>query len=448
GAKVTDLVVLVVAADDSIMPQTQEAIDHARAAEVPIIVAVNKIDKPGAQPDKVMKGLSEIGILSEAWGGENIFVNVSATKKTGIKELLEAIVLQAEVLDMKANPERPGEGSVLEARLDRSRGAVVDVLVKRGTLRVGDAIVAGPYYGRVRALTDDKGRALKELAPGYAAELLGLEGVPVAGDEFNVMKTDAEARELAEQRYLKAKGADTNRTKITLEEIFAKVQQGDMKELPILLKTDVFGSTEALRESLTRLSTDQVKVKILSASTGGISESDIMLASASNAIVLGFNVRPETKARLLAENEGVEIKCYSIIYELLDEVKKAMTGLLDKKAVEKYLGRAEVRELFSVPKIGNVAGCSVVDGKIIRTASVRLLRDNRVIFTGKLSSLRRFKDDAKEVAQGYECGIGIENYNDIKQGDVIEAFAIEMVAHELGAPSAPKGAAEPAQAKA
>jgi translation initiation factor IF-2 len=278
---------------------------------------------------------------------------------------------------------------------------------------------------------------LKELPPGYAAELLGLEGVPTAGDEFNVMPTDAEAREVAEHRTQKIKSAEAAKTsKLTLEDLFAKVQQGDVKELPILLKTDVFGSTEAIKDSLNKLSTEKVKVKVLSASTGGISESDVMLASASNAIVLGFNVRPETKARALAEGEGVEIKCYSIIYELLDDVKKAMTGLLDKKAVEKYLGRAEVRETFSVPKIGVVAGCAVIDGKIQRGANVRLLRDNRVIFTGKLSSLKRFKDDAKEVAQGYECGMGIENYNDIKQGDVIEAFNIEMVAQELGAPTA------------
>lgn len=433
GANVTDVVILVVAADDGVMPQTREAVDHARAAGVPIIVAVNKIDKPGANPDKVMKGLSEIGILSEAWGGENIFVNVSALKQTGIKELLEAVLLQAEVLDLKANPNRTAEGTVLEARLDRNRGAVVDILVKKGTLRIGDPIVAGPHAGRVRAMIDDKGRALKELPPGYAAELLGLEGVPTAGDEFNAMADDAGARELARHRIDKARAADSAKSsKMSLEDLFAKVQTGDVKELPVVLKTDVFGSTEAIKESLNKLSTEKVKVKVLTASTGGISESDVMLASASNAIIIGFNVRPETKARGLAETEAVDIKCYSIIYELLDDVRKAMTGLLDKKAVEKYLGRAEVRELFSVPKIGVIAGSSVVDGKITRGSQVRLLRDNRVIFTGKLSSLRRFKDDAKEVAQGYECGIGIENFNDLKTGDIIEAFNIEMVAQELG----------------
>ena len=441
GANVTDIVILVVAADDGVMPQTREAVDHARAAKVPIIVAVNKIDKPNAAPDKVMKGLSEIGLLSEAWGGENIFVNVSATKGTGVKELLESVLLQAEVLDLKANPNRLAEGHVLEARLDRSRGAVVDILVKKGTLRVGDSIVAGTHCGRVRALTDNKGRPLKEVPPGYAAELLGLEGVPLAGDEFNVMSNDAEARELAEHRTLKARGADTNKTKISLEELFSKVQRGDLKELPVILKTDVHGSTEAIRDSLAKIGTDKVKVKILTASTGGVSESDVMLASASSAIILAFNVRPEAKARTLAENEKVEIKSYAIIYELLDDVKKAMAGLLDKKAVEKYSGRAEVRELFSVPKLGMIAGSSVVDGKITRGSQVRVLRDSRVIYTGKLTSLKRFKDDAKEVAQGYECGIGVENFNDLKPGDVIEAFTIDMVAQELGAPSAPPAVA-------
>ncbi|MEW6055276.1 MAG: translation initiation factor IF-2 [Bdellovibrionota bacterium] len=432
GANVTDIVILVVAADDGVMPQTREAVDHARAANVPIIVAVNKIDKPGANPDKVMKGLAELNLVPEAWGGESIFVNVSALKRTGIKEILESILLQAEVLDLKANPDRPAEGTVLEARLDRSRGAVVDVLVKRGTLSVGDSIVAGGFCGRVRALTDDKGKLLKTVGPGYAAELLGLEGVPTAGDAFNVMASEIEARQVAEHRVAKNRGADSAKTsKMSLEDLFSKVQQGELKELPVILKTDVFGSTEAIRDSLTKLSTEKVKVKILSASTGGISESDVMLASASNAIIIGFNVRPETKARAIAESENIEIKTYSIIYELLDDVKKAMAGLLEKKAVERYLGRAEVRETFNVPKIGTVAGCSVIDGKITRGCQVRLLRDSRVIYTGKLSSLRRFKDDAKEVAQGYECGMGIENFNDIKQGDIIEAFTIDMVAQEL-----------------
>jgi len=434
GANVTDIVVLVVAADDGVMPQTREAIDHARAASVPIIVAINKIDKPGANPDKVLKELAELNLLAEEWGGENIFARVSALKRTGIDELLESILLQAEVLDLKANPNRAAEGSVLEARLDRNRGAVVNILVKKGTLKVGDNIVAGTHCGRIRALTDDKGRPLKEVAPGYAAELLGLEGVPLAGDVFNVMASDIEARKVAEHRIDKARAGDaaSRGAKMTLEDLFSKVQQGDMKELPVMLKADVFGSVEAIKESLNKLATEKVRIKVLSASPGGVSESDVMLASASNAIILAFNVRPETKAIALAEAEGVEIKNYSIIYELLDDVKKAMAGLLDKKAVERYSGRAEVRETFSVPKIGVIAGCSVIDGKINRSCQVRLLRDNRVLFTGKLSSLKRFKDDVKEVAQGYECGMGIESFNDIKQGDVIEAFTIDMVAQDIG----------------
>ncbi len=440
GANVTDIVILVVAADDGVMPQTREAVDHAKAAKVPIIVAVNKIDKPNAAPEKVMKGLSELGLLSEAWGGENIFVNVSATKGTGVKELLESILLQAEVLDLKANPDRLAEGNVLEARLDRSRGAVVDILVKKGTLRVGDSIVVGTQCGRVRALTDNKGKPLKEVLPGYAAEMIGIEGVPMAGDEFNVMKTDAEARELSEHRTLKARGADTNKTKISLEELFSKVSRGDLKELPVILKTDVHGSTEAIRDSLAKIGTDKVKVKILSASTGGVSESDVMLASASSAIILAFNVRPEAKARTVADAEKIEIKTYSIIYELLDDVKKAMAGLLDKKAVEKYSGRAEVRELFSVPKLGTIAGSSVSDGKITRGSQVRVLRNSRVIYTGKITSLKRFKDDAKEVVAGYECGIGVENFNDLKAGDIFEAYTIDMIAQELGEPSAPPAA--------
>ncbi|MGE4234321.1 MAG: translation initiation factor IF-2 [Bacteriovoracia bacterium] len=435
GANVTDIVILVVAADDGVMPQTREAVDHARAANVPIIVAVNKMDKPGANPEKVMKQLAELNLLSEAWGGDAIFVNVSATQRTGIKELLEAILLQAEVLDLKANPERLAEGTVLESRLDRSRGAVVSILVKKGTLRVGDTIVAGAYCGRVRALMDDKGRQLKEAGPSQAAELLGLEGVPIAGDTLNAMKDEASARELASHRAEKQRsqdlGVSAKAAKMTLEELFSKAQAGEVKELGLVLKTDVVGSMEALKDSLSKLSTDKVKVKILSASTGGITESDILLATASNAIILGFNVRPETKARAVAEKEGIEIKCYSIIYELLDDVKKAMTGLLEKKAVEKYLGRAEVRNTFSVPKVGTIAGCGVIDGKVTRTAQVRVLRDSRIVYTGKVSSLKRFKDDAKEVAQGYECGISIENYNDIKTGDLIEFFTIEMVAQEL-----------------
>ncbi len=433
GASVTDIVILVVAADDGVMPQTREAVDHAKAAGVPIIVAVNKIDKPQANPDRVLKGLAEIDVLSEEWGGQTIFARVSALQKKGIKELLEAILLQAEVLDLKANPNRPAEGVVLEARMDKGKGVVANILVKKGTLKVGDIVVAGPHCGRVRAMTSHTGQLMKEIGPSTAAELLGLEGVPTAGDTFNAVATDADARKIADHRIEKIRATTqvAKPQKVTLEDLFSKVQTGELKELPVILKTDVFGSSEAIKDALNKVGTEKVKVKVLSSSTGGVSESDVMLATASNAIILGFNVRPETKALQLAERENVEIKTYTIIYELIDDVKKAMGGLLEKKAVEKYLGRAEVRETFSVPKIGVIAGCAVIDGKIIRGCQVRLLRENRVIYTGKLGSLKRFKDDAKEVAQGYECGMGIENFNDIKQGDIIEAFNIEMIAQEL-----------------
>lgn len=432
GANVTDIVILVVSADDGVMPQTREALSHAQAAKVPIIVAVNKIDKPGANPEKIKQGLAELNLLAEDWGGETMFVPVSALKRTNIDKLLDSILLQAEVLDLKANPEPSASGTVLEARLEKGRGPVVSVLVSRGTLKVGDPIVAGPYAGKVKALMDDKGRMIKAVSPGVAAEVLGFEGVPNAGEKFSGTATDADARKIAEHR------VDQNRAraaapggKVSLDDLFSKIQAGDMKELPVVLKADVFGSVEAVRDSLVKLSTEKVKVNVIHSAAGGITESDVLLASASNAVIIGFNVRPETKARQLAESEHVDVKCYGIIYELLDEVKKAMTGLLEKKKVEKFLGRAEVRQTFSVPKIGLIAGSAVIDGKIVRGANIRLLRDSRVIYEGKMSSLRRFKDDAKEVATGYECGIGIENYNDLKPGDIIEAFQIELVTPDL-----------------
>ncbi len=434
GANVTDIVILVVSADDGVMPQTREAVSHAQAAKVPIIVAINKIDKPGANPEKIKQSLSELSLLSEDWGGDTIFVPVSALKKTNLDKLLESVLLQAEMLDLKANPNTRASGTVLEARLEKGRGPVVSVLISRGTLNVGDPIVAGPFSGKVKALTDDQGRMVKSAGPGIAVEVLGFEGVPNAGEAFNATDKDADARLIAGNR------VDKNRTKISgtqgkvsLEDLFSKIQAGEMKELNVVLKADAFGSVEAIRDSLIKLSTPKVKVKIILAAPGGITESDVLLASASNAIIIGFNVRPETKARQLAEGEHVEVKSYSIIYEVIDDVKKAMTGLLDKKKVEKFLGRAEVRQIFSVPKIGTIAGCSVIDGKILRGANVRLLRDSRVIFEGKMSSLRRFKDDAKEVATGFECGIGIENYNDLKPGDLVEAYQIELVTPELNA---------------
>jgi translation initiation factor IF-2 len=432
GANVTDIVILVVSADDGVMPQTREALSHAQAAKVPVIVAVNKIDKPGANPEKIKQALSELNLLAEDWGGDTMFIPVSALKKTNLDKLLEAILLQAEMLDLKANPEARASGTVLEVRLEKGRGAVVSLLVARGSLNIGDPVVSGPHSGKVKAMTDDKGRVVKIGSPGTAVQVLGFESLPSAGDSFNVTQTEADAREIATHR------ADKNRAKVSgaapkmsLDELFSKIQTGDIKELNVVLKADAFGSVEAIRDSLIKLSTDKVKVKVILAAPGGITESDVLLASASNALILGFNIRPETKARQVAEAEHVEIKCYNIIYELLNEVEDAMTGLLDKKKVERFLGRAEVRQIFTVPKIGTVAGSSVIDGKILRGANVRLLRDSRVIFDGRLSSLRRFKDDAKEVATGFECGIGIENYNDLKVGDIIEAYQIDLVAPEL-----------------
>jgi translation initiation factor IF-2 len=428
GANVTDIVILVVSADDGVMPQTREAVSHAKAAGVPIIVAVNKIDKPGAQPDKIKQGLSELDLLAEDWGGQTMFIQVSALKKTNIDKLLDAILLQAEVLDLKANPGGRAHGTVLESRLEKGRGPVVSVVVKRGTLRVGDAVVSGAFAGRVKAMMDDKGQTVKEAGPAVAVEILGFEGVPSAGEVFDSPPSEADARKIAGNRIDKARAKALAGQKISLEDLFSKIQTGDMKELNLILKADVFGSVEAIRDSLLKLSNDRVKVKVIMAAAGGITESDVLLASASNALIIGFNVRPETKARQVAEAEHVQINNYSIIYELIDDVKNSMLGLLDKKKVEKFLGRAEVRQIFSVPKIGVIAGSSVVDGKIIRGANVRLLRDSRVIFEGKMSSLRRFKDDAKEVATGFECGIGIENYNDLKPGDIIEAYQIDMIA--------------------
>jgi translation initiation factor IF-2 len=416
------------------MPQTREALSHAQAAKVPIIVAVNKIDKPGANPEKIKQSLADLNLLSEDWGGDTIFVPVSALKKTNLDKLLDAILLQAEILDLKANPEARAAGTILESRLEKGRGPVVNVLISRGTLRVGDPIVSGSFAGKVKAMTDDKGRTVKAALPGFAVSVLGFEGLPNAGDPLNVTESDSDARNIAENRSDKTRARIAGaQGKVSLEELFSKIQTGDMKELNVILKADAFGSVEAIRDSLVKLSNEKVKVKPILASPGGITESDVLLASASEAIIIGFNVRPETKARQLAEAEHVEIKCYSIIYELLDDVKKAMTGLLDKKKVEKFLGRAEVRQTFTVPKIGTIAGSAVIDGKILRGANVRLLRDSRIVFEGKMSSLRRFKDDAKEVATGFECGIGIENYNDLKPGDIIEAYQIEMITPELNA---------------
>lgn len=431
GANVTDIVVLVVSADDGVMPQTREALSHAKAAEVPIIVAVNKIDKPGANPEKIKQGLAELDLLAEDWGGETIYVPVSALKKTNIDKLLESILLVAEVQDLKAVQKGLMRGVVLESRVEKGRGPVASVLVNRGTLKIGDIVVSGTQWGRVKAMTNHLAESVKEVTPGMAAEILGLDGVPNAGEPIDSVKDEKAATTLVDHRVSQARDKKQMSSKASMEDLFARAQAGELKELRIVLKADVFGSVEAVKESLIKQSTDKVKVKVIHSAAGGITESDVMLANASNAIIIGFNVRPETKARSLAESEHIEIKCYNIIYELIDDVKLAMAGLLDKKRVEVYLGRAEVRQTFSIPKAGTVAGCFVIDGKLVRNAQVRLLRDSRIIFDGKLNSLKRFKDDAKEVNQGYECGMGIDGYNDIKVGDLIEAYQIDMVAQEL-----------------
>jgi len=431
GANVTDIVVLVVAADDAVMPQTREALSHAKAAGVQILVAVNKMDKPGASPEKVKQQLAEMDLLAEDWGGQTIFAPVSALKKTGIPELLESILLTAEVLDLKSDATARVQGIVLESRMEKGRGPVASVLIKRGTLKVGDLMVSGLASGKVKALHDDQGKVVKEVSPGYAAEILGFETLPVAGEKFDVVSSERDASDLIANRKAAIQATKPTGASMSLEALFKKVQAGETKELGVVVKADVSGTVEAVRESLVKLSTDKVKIKILFSAPGGITESDVLLASASKAIIVGFNVRPETSARKLAESKHIEIKCYNIIYELIDDVRMAMAGVLDKKKVEKFLGRAEIRQTFSVPKIGTVAGCFVVDGKMLRGASVRLLRDSRILFEGKLSTLKRFKDDAKEVLEGYECGLGLEGYQDIKVGDLVEAYTIELVAPEL-----------------
>ena len=432
GAQATDIVVLVVAADDGVMPQTIEAINHAKAAGVPIIVAINKIDKPGANPDKVKQELTQHGLIPEDWGGDTVMVPVSAKTGEGVDELLEMIALQAELMELKANPNKPARGVVLEAKLDKKRGPVATFLVQSGTLKVGDAVVAGLYAGKIRAMFDDKGRQVKEAGPAMPVEVLGLEGVPMAGDKFYVVESLEKARKIAEKRQELARESALEREKrVSLEELFAQMQAGEVKELNIVLKADAQGSIEAIRKSLEELSTDEVKVNVIHAGVGPITENDIMLAAASNAIVIGFNVRPDSAARQAAEREKVDVRTYRVIYDIVDEVKKAMAGLLEPEEKEVYLGSAEVRATFKVPKVGTVAGCYVRDGVIRRNANVRLVRDGVVIYDGKIASLKRFKDDVREVQAGYECGVGLENFNDIKVGDVIECYTIEKVKREL-----------------
>jgi translation initiation factor IF-2 len=432
GSKVTDVVILVVAADDGVMPQTKEAIDHARAANVPIIVAVNKIDKPGANPEVVKRQLADLNLMPEDWGGTTVFVEVSAKMKTGLELLLEMILLVTDIAEHKANPKRAAVGTVLETKLDRGRGPVATVLVQDGSLRVGDNIIAGPVVGRVRALIDDRGRPLKVAGPSTPVEVLGLEQLPSPGDSFQMVADPAKARQIASFRQTQAKeralGAKGGR--LTLESLQAELAKGDVKELPIIIKADVQGSAEVLASTLAKLADGKTKIKIIHTAVGAINESDVLLAAASNAIIIGFNVRPDRNAADVADREKVDIRHHSVIYNVTDEIKKAMAGLLEPTFKEQRLGSAIVRDTFKVPKIGTVAGCMVQDGRITRSgdAQARLLRDNVVVWEGKLASLRRFKDDVSEVKTGFECGIGLQNFNDVKVGDVIEVFQMQQVA--------------------
>ncbi len=432
GAKVTDIVVLVVAADDGVMPQTLEAIDHARAAGVPIIVAVNKIDKPNAQPERVKQQLADRGLNPEEWGGDTVMVNVSAKQKTNLDLLLEMILLVADLQDLKANPDRPAMGTVLEAKLDRGRGPVATVLVRNGTLRVGDYFICGLVFGKVRAMLDDMGQPVREVEPSMPVEVLGLESMPEAGDAFQVVTDTAKAKQIVIYRESKAREVAMAKNKrLTLDQLHQQMQAGETKELPIILKADVSGSAEVVSETLQKLSNDKVKIRVLHSGVGAITESDVLLASASNAIIIGFNVRPERNAQTVADQEKVDIRLHTIIYNLTDEIKKAMTGLLSPVYKETYRGKAEVRDTFRVTKVGTVAGCLVLDGTLTRSSDVRVLRDNVVVHTGKIGSLRRFKDDVSEVKSGMECGVTLDNYGDVKAGDILEAFTTEKVSGEL-----------------
>jgi translation initiation factor IF-2 len=430
GAKVTDIVVLVVAADDGVMPQTQEAIDHAKAAGVPIVVAVNKVDKPDAQPERVKRQLADLGLMPEEWGGDTVMVEVSAKTGLNLSHLLEMILLVADLRELKTNPKAPAAGTVLESRVDKGRGPVATVLVQNGTLHIGDAFLCGAVYGKVRAMFDDRGQTLKEAPPSTPVEVLGLQGIPEAGDQFQVAE-EAKARHVVEYRQAKLREASLARTatgRITLDQLHEQLKVGEVKELPLVIKADVQGSVGVLEELLPKLSTGQVKLQIIHSSVGAVSETDVLLASASGAVILAFNVRPDRKAAELAQRENVEIRTHTVIYELIDEVKKALTGLLEPVEKETYLGRAEVRDTFRIKGVGVIAGCYVQDGFIKRDAEVRVLRDNVVIYTGRIGSLRRFKEDVSEVRSGFECGMGISNFSDIKVGDVLECFVVEKLA--------------------
>jgi translation initiation factor IF-2 len=432
GAQVTDVVVLVVAADDGMMPQTKEAIDHARAAKVPIVVAINKIDKPTANPEKVKKDLAEYELVPEQWGGNTLFAEVSAKQKTGIKELLDSILLQAEVLELRANPDKPARGVIIESKLDKGRGPVATLLVQEGTLKTGDAFIAGSHYGRVRAMLNDKGKKMEEAPPSTPVEVVGFTDIPGAGEAFIVVSEERMAKQISLHRQEKMREKELSKlSRVSLEELYDKIKKGEVKELNVIIKADVQGSIEAVKEALKKLSTDAVKVNILHDAVGGITETDVNLASASNAIIIGFNVRPGPKAQLLAEQEQVDIRTYSIIYDAITDIKNALEGLLEPTYKEHLLGRAQVIQVFNIRKVGTVAGSLVVDGKVVRGSHARLLRDSVVVYDGRITSLRRFKDDMKDCNQGLECGIGIENFNDIKLGDVIESYEIEEVQSRL-----------------
>ncbi|MCT4564104.1 MAG: translation initiation factor IF-2 [Maledivibacter sp.] len=428
GAQITDIAILVVAADDGVMPQTIEAINHAKAANVPLIVAVNKIDKDNANPDRVKQELSEHGVLIEEWGGDVVSVPVSALKGEGIDQLLEMVILVSEMLELKANPKRPAIGTIIESNLDKGRGPVATVIVQTGSLKVGDSIVAGHTYGRVRAMLNHKGKRLKKAGPSTAVEILGLSDVPESGNNFLVVEDDKTARVNAEKRQqeIREKNLRSNQN-VSLEDLFEQIQKGQVKDLNVIVKADAQGSVEALRQSLEKISNEEVRVNVIHGAVGTIAESDILLASASNAIIIGFNVRPSSSVTNLAEREGIDLKTYRIIYEAIEDVEAAMKGMLEPEYKEVLLGKIEVRATFKVPNVGVIAGAYVLEGKVTRNSNVRLVRDGIVILDGKISSLKRFKDDAKEVQTGYECGIGLENYNDIKEGDIIESYIIEEI---------------------
>jgi translation initiation factor IF-2 len=434
GAQATDIVVLVVAADDGVMPQTVEAITHARAANVPIVVAINKIDLPNANPDRIKQQLSDHGLVPEQWGGETIFVEVSAKRKQNIDELLEMLLLQAEILELRANPSRRGQGVVIEAELDKTRGPVATVLVQKGTVHIGDAFVIGMHYGRIRALLNDHGEKILEAGPATPVEVIGVSGVPLAGDLFQVVADEKKARQIATLRQQRRREEHIQRTsRVTLEDLYRQIKEGEVKELNVLIKADVQGSAQAVRDTLEKQSTSEVRLRVIQGAVGGITESDVMLASASNAIIIGFNVRPTPKASELAEREGVDVRLYTIIYDLVGDIRAALEGLLEPEMAEHIMGRAEVRETYHIPRIGVVAGCYVTEGTVTRNAECRLLRDDVVVYQGRIASLRRFKEDVHEVNSGYECGIGLERFADLKRGDIIEPFVREQVAKKLAA---------------